>query len=122
MSGIVFKPPEWGVTHSAADNTVSTIAKAAETLGIHYVTGITVSLSGAANAAAAPVTFSLSDGATVIWTVKLSNIINESETVQLAGLNLRGTKNTAMTLASTQPAASSRTTVAMSGYTEQQTA
>lgn len=113
--------PEWAVAHAPADATQATISKAAVALTTHYVTSITVSLEGGANTGG--VTFQLRDSTTgagnVLWTARLNNIANESETITLGGLNIKGVKGQAVTLetlSSTAPAASSSATVAMTGY------
>mgnify|MGYP000715150406 CR=1 FL=1 len=119
MSDVVVAPEGWAVQHSPADNAVGTISRAAVALCKHIVTSITVSLSGAANTTA--LVFVLRDSTTgagnILWTVKLCNLANTSETVQVP-VNIPGVKGQAVTLETTAaPAASSRVTVAMNGYT-----
>lgn len=113
--------PEWAVAHAPADATQATISKAAAALTTHYVTSITCTLEGAANAAA--VTFQLRDSTTgagnVLWTGRIANLANDSRDIALGGLNIKGVKGQAVTLetlSSTAPAASSSATVAMTGY------
>ena len=111
---------QWSVAHAPADNTQATISKAAGTGVTHYCNAITCTLEGAANAAA--VIFQLRDSTTgagnVLWTGKLCNIANESETITISGLNIRGVDGQALTLeTSAAPAASSSATVSMQGYT-----
>lgn len=116
------EPPGWAVQHTPADAAQGTIGKAADALGIHIVRHITVSVSGAANAAAAPVVFVLRDSTTgagnILWTAKLCNILNESASLS-AAVNIPGLQNQAMTLESAAaPVSSSRVTVSMDGYTD----
>lgn len=111
--------PEWAVAHAPADATQATISKAAVALTTHYVTSITCTLEGSANATA--VIFQLRDSATgvgnVIWTGKIANLANDSRDITLGGLNIKGVKGQAVTLeCTTTPAATSSATVAMTGY------
>ncbi len=112
----------WAVQHSPADAAAGTIGKAAVTNGVHTVKHITVTLTGAANAAAAPLIFVLRDSTTgagnILWTAKLSNIAAETAALN-AVVDITGVKGQAVTLESTAaPAASSRVTVAMDGDTD----
>ncbi len=119
MSDVVIEQYGWAVQHSPADAAAGTIAKAAVTNGIHVCRHITISLSGAANAGA--VTFVLRDSTTgagnILWTVKVCNLANESVALNFR-VNIPGVRGQAMTLESTVPAAASRVTVAMDGYTD----
>lgn len=116
-----FLPGEWAVNHAPNDETQATISRAAVSGLVHYVTSITVCVEGAANAAA--LIFQLRDSTTgagnVLWTGKLCNVANESRSIAIGGLNIRGVPGQAVTLESTAaPAASSSVTVAMTGYTQ----
>lgn len=111
--------PEWAVNHAPNDATQATISKAAVALTTHYCTSITCTLEGSANSTG--ITFQLRDSTTgagnVLWTGKLNNLINESATLALGGLNIKGVKGQALTLETTgAPAATSSATVAMTGY------
>lgn len=119
MSDVVVSPEGWAVQHTPSAAAAATITRAAVTNGKHIVTSITVSLSGAANSTA--IVFTLRDSTTgagnILWTVKLCNLINTSETVAVP-VNIPGVKGQAVTLETTgAPASSSAATVAMNGYT-----
>ena len=61
-----------------------------------------MSLAAGATGPAAPLQVNLRDGAsgagTILWSCLMDVPINDSRTVTLAGLNIFGTANTAMTL------------------------
>jgi hypothetical protein len=119
---VVYGPTEWAVQHQPAANTQATIAKAADANLCHVCTSITVTLGGTA-ATAAGLVFNLRDGATgagtILWSGRLCNLANTGDSIAIAGLRIRGTKNTAMTLESAAaPAANVTATVAMTGYSE----
>lgn len=61
----VDSPGAWAVTLDSAINTAATLTRAAVGGKRHYITGIEVSISGAA--AANDITIDLRDNATVIW-------------------------------------------------------
>ena len=97
-----FKPSEWAVQHTPADNAAGTIGRAAVTSKYHYVTSITVCLEGAANAPA--LIFVLRDSTTgvgnIIWTGKIANLANTSREIVLSGVNIRGVLGQAVGLSS----------------------
>jgi hypothetical protein len=117
---VVYGPYEWGIRHVPAANTQATISKAADANLFHVCTSITVTLGGTA-ATAAGLEFQLRDGATgagtVLWSGKLANLANVTNSIVVTGLNLRGTLNTAMTLECTAaPALNVSATVSLTGY------
>jgi hypothetical protein len=112
----------WSVTHTPAAATVATISKAAGGASVrHVATTITACFSGAA--VSIPVQVTLRDGATGAGTVLRTwligvSVINGSTCVDLSGLGMIGTANTAMTLEfSAAGAADTNQTVTLTGYT-----
>lgn len=112
-----------GVVHVPAANTVATCTTGAPT-GVAdrvYVTGITCTLGGTA-ATAAGLTFNLIDGAsggsTILWTGKISNLANTTESLVVSFANpIQTSVRTAATLeTATQPAANVSATVALNYY------
>lgn len=111
----------WSVTNTPAANAQATASKAAGGAGVsHVATSITVCFSG--TAVAAPVTVNLRDGATGAgtvlrsWTLGIS-AINESRCVDLSGLAMIGTANTAMTIEfAGAGGANTQETVTLTGY------
>lgn len=119
---VVEKPDEWSVQHTPAAAAAATISVAAQTRGIHHVTSITISLGGTA-ATTAGLSFNLRDSTTgagnILWSVKLANLANTTNTFSVGGINIVGVKGQAVTLESASaPGANVSATVAMTGYTE----
>lgn len=96
----------WSVTHSPAVNTQASASKAAGGAGVRHVcTGVSARLvAGTAAPAAVQGTLNLRDGATgagtilASWTVVLAASIGARDEINLTGLEIPGTANTAMTL------------------------
>lgn len=108
--------PEWGIQDVPAAATQATITRPAESGRRHIVTSITISVATGATASGI-IQFRLLDGSTVIWSCKLSAIINDSKALSVS-VNILGTVNALMRLQSTGAgAATSEITVAVSGYT-----
>jgi hypothetical protein len=116
------RPDEWSVQHTPAAATQATISKAAVTNFRHVCTGFTASIA-AVGTASGIVTAVLRDGATgagtILWTGKMNVPIGGCAALSKDGLNVVGTKGTAMTLEFTGAgAAATEETVSMQGYTE----
>jgi hypothetical protein len=97
--GNIQPPLEWSVTHAPGANTQATISKAADVGGRHVVTSITGSITG--TGASSLIHLELIDGAsggTAIWSMAFEIAAGDHEEIALSGLNIVGTKNTAMTL------------------------
>ncbi len=110
---------QWAVYHAPAAATQATISRAAVAGRRHVATSITVCLASVA-AQAAPVVFSLRDGATgagiIKWSATLVAPATYGQCVAVP-VNIVGSVNTAMTLESAAaPAASNFATVALTGY------
>ena len=119
--GLVTQEHEWAVEHRPAAATQATISKAADAGGRHVCKSITVTLAAVGTASGAEVAV-LRDGATgagtVLWSGVLSVPTNSSDNIAIAGLNIIGTKGTAMTLEFVAAgAAATFESVALSGYT-----
>jgi hypothetical protein len=119
--GLVTESYETGIQHAPAAATQATISAAADAGGFHVAKGCTVSVATGATASGI-ITFNLRDGATgagtIIWSCKLSAAINGSDSESSPPLNIRGTRNTAMTLESSGAgAATSELTVALNYIT-----
>jgi hypothetical protein len=101
---LVQQSGEWAINHTPAANTVATISKAAVASQRHVCKSITVTLVGLAAAAEATVLVNLRDGATgagtILWSTRLlvTGTTGSQTGVALAGLNIVGSVNTAMTL------------------------
>ncbi len=98
---ITTKPGQWTASAQATAGTPSA-SKAAGGAGVsHVCTGIVASVAAAATAQT-PVIVNLRDGATgagtILATFALSAPANGTGIVSIAGLNIIGTANTAMTL------------------------
>ena len=115
-------PPEnWTVAHTPPAGTLATIAKAADPVNRHFCTGISATLAAGTTAQAAAAILVLRDGAsgagTILWSKQVILPTNGLWEVNISGLNIPGTKNTAMTLEFTAAgAAGTFESVAMTGY------
>ena len=99
---IALSKESWTVNSAPAANTQATASKAARAGARHVCTGITATLS-AGSANSSQVTVNLRDGATgagtVLWTGVLNASANTSAPpIELSGLQIMGSVNTAMTL------------------------
>jgi hypothetical protein len=97
----------WTVNHAPAAAAQATITKAASTTGVMFVADCVTAtfVAGAAAPSAVQVTVVLRDGASGVGTVKWAAVMSLPATagasaapVQVCGLGIRGTANTAMTL------------------------
>lgn len=112
----------WTANHTPAAATRPTITKAAVVGQRNVCTAITVTLSSTAAPTAGNVQFVLRDGATgagtILWAGSLSipAVAGNSRDINLGGLWIEGTTNTALTLeAIAAPAAATFASVAMTG-------
>jgi hypothetical protein len=121
---VIRQQDTWKVQHQPAAATQATISQAAAGAGIKNVcTSITCTLSSSAAPTAGRVVFNLRDGAsgagTILWSGALSLQAVAgvcAPPIQISGLWIEGTANTAMTLESAAaPAANIFATVAMTG-------
>lgn len=113
-------PGEWSAVHNPTTATQATITKAAVAGARHVCKSITATVATGATAQT-PITVYLRDGATgagtIIWTGTLSAPANSAGVIAIAGLNIFGSVNTAMTLEfSAAGVAASLEAVALSGY------
>lgn len=118
--GLVTQHHEWAVQHQPAANTQATISKPADAGGPHVMTGLTVALGG--TSASGLVTVNLRDGATgtgtILWSAVMKTLANDSKSITLGGMQVIGTKNTAMTLEfDAAGGAATEQTVSLIGYT-----
>lgn len=121
-------PGQWSVSNAAAANTQATASKAAGGAGVRHVfTGISASLASGSTAVtvpATPVLVVVRDGATgagtIIWQRYVSVITTAGgcASIDLSGLNIPGSANTAMTVEfNAAGGVGSFESVSMQGYT-----
>jgi hypothetical protein len=99
-------PGMWPATHAPAVNTQASASQAAGGAGVRHVcTGISINLAAGGTApAATQLTVNLRDGATgagsilATWTIAIPATAGAFAAINLTGLNIPGTANTAMTL------------------------
>ena len=100
-AGQVSVRQDFTLDHAPASATQATISKAAVAGMVWHCTAILLTFA-AAGTAAAPIAWTLRDGAsgagTVLLSGTLSAVINTTAVVALSGLDIEGTVNTAMTL------------------------
>jgi hypothetical protein len=123
---VVRGAPHWTIANDPAVNTAATISKAAGTGGaVHVADCVTATFVANTTApAAAVVTAVIRDGATGVGTILWSADLGVTATaglsstpVQLCGLNINGTANTAMTIEFTAAGgANTFETVGLTGY------
>lgn len=115
----------WSVTHAPAAATQATASKAAGGAGVRHVcTGVSVTIAGGAAApTAALITVHLRDGATGAgaildtWTLAVEAVAGKLVSLNLSGLEVPGTANTALTLeTSAAPGANVSASVNLFGY------
>lgn len=98
----VTSPGQWAVGHTPAAATQATITRAAVAATRHVCTGISGSISTGATAQAVAAILVLRDGATgagtILWTKQVILPANAVFSVDISGLNIVGSVNTAMTL------------------------
>lgn len=103
---LVTGPGGWPVTSSPGANVQASATKAAGAAGVRHVcTGVSINLaSGSVAPAASQLTVNLRDGASGLgtilatWTIAIPAAAGAFANIQLGGLNLPGSANTAMTL------------------------
>jgi hypothetical protein len=118
----MMSPADWAVQHTPVAATQATISKAGIAGFAHSCTSITVTLA-AVGAQAAELVFVLRDGAsgagTILWTAGFVAAATVAHNLTISGLNIKGTRGTAMTLETTAaPAATNLAKVSMTGRTE----
>lgn len=101
-------PGQWAITHTPAANTQATITRAAGGAGTrHWCTSISAVLMAPAATASGVVQISLRDGGTgagtILWSQSVqvggaASITVDRATIEISGLCIRGSDNTAMTL------------------------
>lgn len=99
---VTMEPGTWTVVHTPSAATAAIAAKAAGGAGVrHICRGIHASIACGANAQT-PILLVLRDGATtagtIIWSKKLSAPANSVANIDITGLAIVGSENTAMTL------------------------
>ncbi len=113
---------QWTVTHSPAANVQASASKAAGGANQrHHATGLTASFAAGGTAGAA-VQVNLRDGAsgagTVLWSAVLAAPSGQAQTTIVAGVDISGTANTALTLEfAAAGGASTLESVSLAGYT-----
>ena len=118
---IALSKESWTVNNTPAVNTQATASKAARANARHVCTGITATLA-TGSAATTIVSVNLRDGASgagnVLWTGVLSAPVNTSAPpIELSGLQIMGSVNTAMTLEfSGAGGATSQESVSLQGF------
>lgn len=124
--GTAFNVPlsTWYVTHTPAAATQATISKAAGGAGVRHVATTITACSAQAAAAQTPIAINLRDGATGAGTIirswKISSTVQDSKCVDLSGLAITGTANTAMTIEfAAAGVAGSEQTVSLTGFSVQ---
>lgn len=112
-------PDEWAVNHAPVAATQATISRIAAAGLRHFCRSVSIVIS--AVAAQAAIVINLRDGATGAgtilksWTVALP--VGGIAVINLSGLNIPGTANTAMTLETVgAPAGTNFASVTMDGY------
>lgn len=111
----------WFVTHTPAAATQATASKAAGGGTVRHVATTITACSAQAGTAQTPIAINLRDGAsgagTIIRSWKISTVIQDSKCVDLSGLAMIGTANTAMTLEfAGAGVAASEQTVTLTGF------
>lgn len=112
----------WPITSAPAANTQATATKAAGGGGFRHVLTTICADVNAVAAVAAPLVLVVRDGATgvgtILWQRRLTAVIGTTASVQLSGLAIVGSDNTAMTVEFTAaPGATNFETVSATGYT-----
>lgn len=117
---VCVQPGQWSIQQQPAVATQATITKAAVANTRHVCTGLTVCLAAGATAQT-PILVNLRDGATgvgtILWSGTLSAPANGCASIPIAGLNIPGSVNTAMTLEfAAAPGAAAQVTVSLQGH------
>lgn len=111
----------WAKQHTPAAATQATITQAAAGAGVRNVCKAITATVACAATAQTPINIVLRDGAsgagTILWSAKLAAPANSAGVIAVAGLNIVGSPNTAMTLEfGGAGVANSEQTVSMSGF------
>ena len=111
----------WSVTHTPAAPTQATISKAAGGGTVRHVATSITACSAQGATAQTPIAINLRNGATGAGTIirswKISTIIQDSKCVDLSGLAMIGSANTAMTIEfAAAGVAASEQTVTLTGF------
>ncbi len=106
----------WAVNHTPAVNTVASASRAASAINkTHVATGCSGSVTTVV--AQPALTLSLTDGATVLWSMTTACAISSPCTLSSGLLNVPGTANTALTCAwSGIPAVGNFEVATVTGY------
>lgn len=125
-AALVAPPANWSIVHTPAANTQATISRAAVASTRHICTSLSAVLTAPAAIASGTVQINLRDGATgagtILWSQTLqvggaTSISADRAIIQLSGLQIFGTANTAMTLEfSAAGGASTLESVSLTGY------
>jgi len=122
-SALLVQPPgEWSITHAPAADTQATVTRGAPGAGSYNVIkSISADLTAVA-AIAAPLTLVVRDGASgagaIIWNRRLTSPAGETKSVELTGLNIVGSDDTALTVEFTAaPGATNFETISVTGIT-----
>lgn len=126
VPGVYRAVPHWSLVNDPAANTAATATRAASsTGGLHVADCVTATFIANTTApTAVNVTAVIRDGATgagtIVWAADLAlqaTISDRAAPIQLCGLNIPGTANTAMTVEFTAAGgANTFETVALTGY------
>lgn len=111
----------WSITNTPAVATAATVSRAAGGGTVRHVATSVTACVAANGTAQTPLLIHLRDGATgagtIIRTWAISAVISASECIDLSGLNMTGTANTAMTIeTAAAPATAVQATVTLTGY------
>lgn len=116
-------PGHWTVTDLQITNVVVSCTKVAGGAGIrHVLKGLVVSLAGGAAATAAAITVTVRDGAIGVGPIlflahlAIQAAVGASDRIELTGLSLVGTANTAMTVATQAIGLNNVGSMSMMGY------
>lgn len=122
-NSLMVQPPgEWSLTHAPAADTVATVTRGAPGAGAYNVIkSITADLTAVA-AITAPLTLVVRDGASgvgaIIWSRRLTAPAGETKSVEMDGLNIVGSEDTALTVEFTAaPGATNFETISVTGIT-----
>jgi hypothetical protein len=117
---VVSRPGEWTLASAPAAATAATATRAAGTLDTRHVLRSFTADLNAVNAQAAPVEFVVRDGltgaGTILWRRRLIALAGDTRSIEIGGLNIIGSPNTAMTVETTgAPAAGNFVTISATG-------
>lgn len=119
---VVASPGTWTATNTPAAATQATVSRVAGGAGVRHVcNSISASIAAVATGTTAVMQAVLRDGATgagtILWSTVMAVVPNTSTAVNLTGLSILGSANTAMTIEFTAAgAATTIESVTISGY------